>query len=270
MLIPSLEDEFMQSTPLAEYRCACGKLLFKGVVRTTQIQIKCKRCSALSSFGPSDARTLSGRYGVLTAEDGTILSVSDSITKILGYTPEELCSLNLHDLRSYDQGSAGREMPSYGSVVETHRGKDGRSVSVRVRHEPAGMSPAAILYTCDIQPPAVLNDAPNDFIAHELYLEVDTALRCRYASYGVTKLLGIPAYSLVGASLETLLEQGSVRRCRSLTRIDHTVYSPRFLEDVRLHGVTKRTFRIHAVPAWRDDGVLGGYTLLLEEDTGSA
>lgn len=256
----------MQSIPLAEYRCECGKLLFKGVVRTTQIQIKCKRCGALSSFGPSDARAVSDRYGVLAARDGTILSVSDSVRKILGYTPEELCSMNMRDLRSYESEGKEYEVPLGCTAEEAHRAKDGRLVSVRVRHEPAGTVPVTMLFTCDVQLPAVLNDAPHDFVTHELYLEIDTTLRCRYASYGVTKLLGIPTYSLVGASLEVLLEEGSVRRCRNLARIDHTVYSPRFLENVRLHGAVEQTFRMHVVPMWRDDGVLNGHTILLERE----
>jgi phage FluMu protein Com len=36
---------------LKEYRCSCGKLLFKGLLGTSIVEIKCKRCNNISSFG---------------------------------------------------------------------------------------------------------------------------------------------------------------------------------------------------------------------------
>jgi hypothetical protein len=35
---------------LKEYRCACGKMLFKGALFLSLVEIKCKRCSAISRF----------------------------------------------------------------------------------------------------------------------------------------------------------------------------------------------------------------------------
>ena len=36
---------------LKEYRCSCGKLLFKGLLGASIVEIKCKRCNNITSFG---------------------------------------------------------------------------------------------------------------------------------------------------------------------------------------------------------------------------
>lgn len=41
----------METTPLIEYRCDCGRLLFKGVLVQAQVEVKCRRCGALVLFG---------------------------------------------------------------------------------------------------------------------------------------------------------------------------------------------------------------------------
>jgi hypothetical protein len=41
----------MENSNLEDYRCICGKLLFKGVVLVSLVEIKCKRCSRVTSFG---------------------------------------------------------------------------------------------------------------------------------------------------------------------------------------------------------------------------
>jgi len=41
---------FMENSLLKEYRCACGKLLFKGFLANAVIEIKCKRCEKVNLF----------------------------------------------------------------------------------------------------------------------------------------------------------------------------------------------------------------------------
>lgn len=38
--------------PLTDHRCSCGRLLFKGELRTAWIEIKCRRCGELAHFSP--------------------------------------------------------------------------------------------------------------------------------------------------------------------------------------------------------------------------
>lgn len=40
----------MEPNLLIEYRCACGKLLFRGFILVSVIEIKCKRCGAVQTF----------------------------------------------------------------------------------------------------------------------------------------------------------------------------------------------------------------------------
>ena len=39
-----------ETTPLEEYRCQCGKLLFKGHAVQGTIEIKCKSCREVLQF----------------------------------------------------------------------------------------------------------------------------------------------------------------------------------------------------------------------------
>ena len=40
--------------PLVEYRCGCKKLLFKGILYTGIVEIKCSRCAAILVFVDTD------------------------------------------------------------------------------------------------------------------------------------------------------------------------------------------------------------------------
>jgi len=40
----------MHHENLQEYRCACGKLLFKGNLISATVEVKCKHCRGISSF----------------------------------------------------------------------------------------------------------------------------------------------------------------------------------------------------------------------------
>ncbi len=45
-------------TKLPEYRCTCGKLLFKGVLLFSTIEIKCKRCGEVRRIDNTDQKLL--------------------------------------------------------------------------------------------------------------------------------------------------------------------------------------------------------------------
>lgn len=46
---------YMQQQSLQEYRCMCGKLLFKGSIVHEIVEIKCKHCRKISAFGGAGA-----------------------------------------------------------------------------------------------------------------------------------------------------------------------------------------------------------------------
>ncbi len=40
----------MEFPPLNEYRCDCGKLLFKGSLLVSVVEVKCRRCGKVLTF----------------------------------------------------------------------------------------------------------------------------------------------------------------------------------------------------------------------------
>ena len=40
----------MDNSYLKEYRCECGKLLFKGSLVSAVVEVKCKRCERMNLF----------------------------------------------------------------------------------------------------------------------------------------------------------------------------------------------------------------------------
>jgi PAS domain S-box-containing protein len=84
---------------LRTYRCICGKLLFKGLLLSSTIQIKCKKCGELISFqGLSDQPTREDKYALMTDKQGRVISASSNIRRLLGYELDEFLSHTLSSL----------------------------------------------------------------------------------------------------------------------------------------------------------------------------
>lgn len=65
---------------LIEYRCTCGKLLFKGFILISVVEIKCKRCGATKTF-KDDLR--GSRSFMFTVDgEGTILDVCEGVSAL--------------------------------------------------------------------------------------------------------------------------------------------------------------------------------------------
>ncbi|MBI5456881.1 response regulator [Candidatus Kaiserbacteria bacterium] len=57
----SVGDGHLQSaseSELPEFRCVCGKLLFKGTLHFSTIEVKCKRCGEITRIDASDRKFL--------------------------------------------------------------------------------------------------------------------------------------------------------------------------------------------------------------------
>ncbi len=59
---------------LKEYRCVCGKLLFKGTLLFSVIEVKCKRCGMLKIFGEKEVDKLTS-FILLINEKGMVENV---------------------------------------------------------------------------------------------------------------------------------------------------------------------------------------------------
>lgn len=77
-----------------QWRCTCGKLLFKGVL-VGVIELKCSRChkvNHLRNYEPLSASRKS--FTVLLSFSGKILEMSDSIEDVTGLHPNQLIGKN--------------------------------------------------------------------------------------------------------------------------------------------------------------------------------
>ncbi len=96
----------IESAILNEYRCECGKLLFKGILSVCKVEIKCKRCGAVKTivygndylYGNNGSRL--NRCNFLSDIDskGNFLSVDMEMTYLLGYETDEVVGKSLFDL----------------------------------------------------------------------------------------------------------------------------------------------------------------------------
>lgn len=57
----------MSIDPLNDYRCKCGRLLFKEVLSTCKIEIKCKKCGEIKTIAYNDGASLSADCYVIPA-----------------------------------------------------------------------------------------------------------------------------------------------------------------------------------------------------------
>lgn len=81
-----------------EWRCECGKLLFKGAFLAGLIEVKCSRCKRMVYLQQFHSYTANHNSFMATATpDGTILTVSQGILDALGYKEENLVGKNFTD-----------------------------------------------------------------------------------------------------------------------------------------------------------------------------
>lgn len=84
---------------LHSYRCTCGKLLFKGLLLDSTVQIKCKKCGELLVIqGESSKITRHDRYAFILNRRGEVVTASDNIHKLFGHDLSSLLSLSLDDV----------------------------------------------------------------------------------------------------------------------------------------------------------------------------
>lgn len=70
----------MEPNLLIEYRCVCGKLLFKGLLLSCKLEIKCKRCGAVKIFR-SDTRGIRSFMFVVDG-DGKIMDACNGVSAL--------------------------------------------------------------------------------------------------------------------------------------------------------------------------------------------
>ena len=77
----------METIPLREYRCECGKLLFKGLLFLGVVEIKCKRCGKMPAMEQFDP----GIFALVECDEAFLITaVSGHLRDVFGYEHDEL------------------------------------------------------------------------------------------------------------------------------------------------------------------------------------
>jgi len=85
----------LKSKNINEWRCECGKLLFKGAFLAGLLEVKCSRCKRMVYLQQFNSYTAQRQSFMATlSSEGTILTVSRGIEDILGYQQEALIGKN--------------------------------------------------------------------------------------------------------------------------------------------------------------------------------
>lgn len=84
---------------LIEHRCSCGKLLFKGLLLSSAVEIKCRHCNKITLIGGAGHNVEDeNQYSMLFDDAINIVDVSPSAEKILGYSRQKIISPKLRGM----------------------------------------------------------------------------------------------------------------------------------------------------------------------------
>ncbi|OGH81323.1 MAG: hypothetical protein A3I29_03570 [Candidatus Magasanikbacteria bacterium RIFCSPLOWO2_02_FULL_44_11] len=96
----NMEDQII----LDDFRCDCGRLLFKGALLECKLEIKCKKCGAIKTILRSKSVCGRNEYEVDRCDfllnvdqSGKLLSVNENMANILGYSMDETLGRLLFD-----------------------------------------------------------------------------------------------------------------------------------------------------------------------------
>lgn len=127
---------------LREQRCQkCEKLLLRGILFSGRLEVRCPRCSTDNIIdGMGGPVEMPDTYSILFDYDGKVVDASENTSAILGYSRDELLTLQRGDFRS-DLSPADYQalrsimMSGIGPVCfdTVHRKKNGEMLSVRLQ-----------------------------------------------------------------------------------------------------------------------------------------
>lgn len=127
---------------LNEYRCHCGKLLFKGIFFDGTLEIKCKKCGTISRVDRVKLLDDVNQYLLIVNKQGSVINFSDSACRILGYSNDELLgkevtqfspSLSLELGKKFFKQESILNKDNYFQINTVHVTKDGRNIPVTIR-----------------------------------------------------------------------------------------------------------------------------------------
>jgi PAS domain S-box-containing protein len=143
-----------------EWRCDCGKLLFKGAFFVGVIEIKCTRCKRIVylqeyvSFSAGEAS-----FMAILRADGLATTVNPGITKVLGYTQEEFVGSSVADFieegsapilefwlnKVQENGVQGYQLPG-ATTIANFRHQNGHSTELTLFIKPIELDGRTVLF----------------------------------------------------------------------------------------------------------------------------
>jgi len=203
----------MKSLIVTEYRCRCGRLLFKGLLLKDLVEAKCAHCNSVSLFKGLNVPDSPDRFVILATPGGTIVNVSASAETLLGFSMEKLVGGKIEKLfageieKEADQAIAKKIIgKKYLRLGNTYKKSDGGALPVFVcyKHIQKG-DREFILRIVDIIPEADENaikqanfssENIGDFVA-----EMDENSMVLYIDPSIEKIFGYRPEEVIGRSL---------------------------------------------------------------------
>ena len=135
MCVPLPVTDDMETLPLLEYRCSCGKLLFKGALLLCVVEVKCRRCGAVHLTEQLE----SGVCTFLECDAQLqVTTVSGAVSKLFGYEERDLIGKPLgtffpllRDGEANQQAALRGGERAYKIPNNTFLLKDGSSLSLK-------------------------------------------------------------------------------------------------------------------------------------------
>lgn len=195
------------------YRCVhCDKLLFKGLLLSGNLEIKCSRCKAENLVsGLSVSVDDRDQYILLFDYKGRVLDASIAASHFLGYAREELLHMNREDfnphLSAAEYADLCRILGEGLSPIAFdtwHRRKDGESLPVKVRVKVLNtqQTPTALVIVKLLPTPSP--EAATSVAPYEL--EINNAGNLTYVNTALAQRLGYRIFSILGTSIAALCE----------------------------------------------------------------
>lgn len=97
----------MDPNLLIEYRCACGRLLFKGFILMSIVEIKCKRCGEVRTFKDDNQGARS--FSFVIDNDGKIIDACKGVAA-LEYSRQHVIGKFLFDILPLARDSQYQEI----------------------------------------------------------------------------------------------------------------------------------------------------------------
>lgn len=222
---------------LPEYRCPCGKLLFKGVLMLSEIEMKCRYCGKVRTIGEAYEELGDNQYAALAAlatEDAyqhddpspIVIDMTDSMLSILGWDRDELIG---KEVRSFDPLMDAR---AYGNLWKLFRARKFQPFTIEVYQPKKGggfvksRSRTIFQHTKDfiylftifdlLENPSTPRALPQDGIDIEslfcpFVIEIDTSGICLMTSYEFASTLGYLITDIVNQPFVNLYPEQAVK-----------------------------------------------------------